>query len=146
MGTRREVTPSNRDSWGKKLTEAQVYTIRCQLRAGMPQKTIAEAFDISRTMLTRIKDFRMWQHVQLEDEMTEEQWIERYQPLTDYPVEFEEVPKEYIPDRLWTLIDGDEGMAIIAGNHLVNRVAYYYTEVPHGYDEIIEIETEGVED
>lgn len=66
MGWRREVTPGNRDTWGKKLTEAQVYAIRCQLRAGVSQKEIAEAFGISGTMLTRIKHYRMWQHVRLE--------------------------------------------------------------------------------
>lgn len=66
MGWRREVTTSNRGSWGKKLTEAQVYAIRCQLRQGVSQKHIAEAFGISGTMVTRIKEYRMWRHVKLE--------------------------------------------------------------------------------
>ena len=57
MGTRRRYNPVN---WGKKLTEDQVLEIRRQLRQGDHEKHIAESFDISRTMLTRIKEYRMW--------------------------------------------------------------------------------------
>ena len=35
------------------------------------------------------------------------------------------------PRRIWTLVDGDDGnMYIVDGYHLVNRVAYFVTEVP----------------
>lgn len=37
--------------------------------------------------------------------------------------------------RVWTLMDGDNGMSLVEGYHLVNRVGYYITEkpAPEGY-------------
>jgi hypothetical protein len=35
------------------------------------------------------------------------------------------------PDRVWTLVDGDEGTWIVNGYHLVNRISYFITEVPY---------------
>lgn len=34
------------------------------------------------------------------------------------------------PDRVWTLVDGDEGSYIVAGYHRVNRMGYFISEVP----------------
>ena len=59
------------------------------------------------------------------------------------------------PDRVWTLVDGDDGnMYIVNGYHLVNRVNYFITthafdgdflEVPYCiFDESEEEETENV--
>lgn len=37
---------------------------------------------------------------------------------------------------VWTVVDGDEGTAIVAGRHLVNRIGYIITEVPRADDDI----------
>ena len=34
------------------------------------------------------------------------------------------------PDRVWTLVDGDDGTYIVNGYHLVNRIGYFITEAP----------------
>ena len=34
------------------------------------------------------------------------------------------------PNRVWTLVDGDDGTYIVNGYHLVNRVAYMITNIP----------------
>ena len=75
--------------------------------------------------------------------ITEEYWEENFKPVLDHPCEFDEVPKEYIPDRLWTQCDAEDDVIVIcAGNHLVNRQGYWYTEIPHTYDEVVEIQME----
>lgn len=40
------------------------------------------------------------------------------------------------PDRVWTLVDGDDGTYIIDGYHLVNRLGYFISEVPYTGDGI----------
>lgn len=35
------------------------------------------------------------------------------------------------PNRVWTLIEGDQGLWITNGYHFVNRLNYFITEVPH---------------
>ena len=47
--------------------------------------------------------------------------------------------KEADPDKVWTLMDGDEGTFIGNGYHHVNRLGYYITEVPCGSTEDIQI-------
>lgn len=49
------------------------------------------------------------------------------------------------PDRVWTLVDGDDGTYIINGYHLVNRISYFITEVPFTGD-FLEVEDEKYED
>lgn len=34
------------------------------------------------------------------------------------------------PDRVWTLIDGDDGPVIVDGYHHVNRLGYFLTRQP----------------
>ena len=34
------------------------------------------------------------------------------------------------PDRVWTLVDGDDGLYITNGYHLVNRLNYFITKHP----------------
>jgi len=78
--------------------------------------------------------------------MTYEEWVEIYKPKTNHLVKndgqlhFETYGIElgYVlatadiePDRVWTLVDGDEGTYIVNGYHLVNRISYFITEVPY---------------
>jgi hypothetical protein len=78
--------------------------------------------------------------------MTYEMWEEIYKPKDNHLVKnegqkhFETYGIElgYVlatadiePDRVWTLVDGDEGTYIINGYHLVNRISYFITEVPY---------------
>ena len=78
--------------------------------------------------------------------MTYEEWAEVYRPKDNHLVKnkgqqhFETYGIElgYVlatadtePDRVWTLVDGDEGTWIVNGYHLVNRISYFITEVPY---------------
>lgn len=91
--------------------------------------------------------------------MNYEMWAEVYKPKVNHLVKTEQMHFEtygielgYVlatadlePDRVWTLVDGDDGTYIINGYHLVNRIAYFITEVPHtGAD--IEVEDEKYEE
>ena len=77
-------------------------------------------------------------------EMTYEQWAGRYQPIAN-PFEkrdgeritFETFGEElqYVlniakadPRRVWTLIEGDQGLYIVDGYHFVNRLNYFITK------------------
>ena len=45
--------------------------------------------------------------------------------------------------RVWTLVETDGQLAIIAGMHFVNRLGYFITEVPWGTgEEEVEIDKE----
>ena len=35
------------------------------------------------------------------------------------------------PNKVWTLIEGDQGLWITNGYHFVNRLNYFITEIPH---------------
>ncbi len=37
---------------------------------------------------------------------------------------------------VWTVVDGDDGPAIVAGRHFVNRLGYIVTEIPRTSDDI----------
>ena len=41
--------------------------------------------------------------------------------------------------KVWTLVDGDEGMWITNGYHLVNRVGYFITEQPYEGDGYLDV-------
>lgn len=75
-----------------------------------------------------------------------EYWELKYKPImnhidpTNYD-KFETYGEElrYVmaqdPKCIWTLVDGDDGnLYIVDGYHLVNRVAYFVTEVPFDGD------------
>ena len=78
-----------------------------------------------------------------EDEL--DAWDAKYQPIKNHVTnngddKFETYAKEldYVlsiantePDRVWTLVDGDDGnLYITNGYHLVNRVNYFITKHP----------------
>lgn len=73
------------------------------------------------------------------------EWTEKYKPVKNelgthgsydntmfetYGVELDHVLKvnEETPEKIWTLVEGDEGQYFIAGYHLVNRFGYFITE------------------
>jgi hypothetical protein len=81
--------------------------------------------------------------------LTEDNFDEVYLPKTNHLVQdapfdgtmFETFGKEldYIlsmvnelrnHNRVWTIIDGDDGLSCIAGYHLVNRIGYIVTAKP----------------
>ena len=78
--------------------------------------------------------------------MNYEMWAEVYKPKDNHLVKnegqkhFETYGIElgYVlatadiePDRVWTLVDGDEGTWIVNGYRLVNRISYFISEVPY---------------
>jgi len=48
------------------------------------------------------------------------------------------------PKKVWTIIEGDEGMYYVTGFHHVNRLGYLICEVE--FEEEMDIKMEGVED
>jgi hypothetical protein len=83
---------------------------------------------------------------ELEYEFTIDDWEEKYKPMqnprkdadegfdsTIFETHHEgdyEVLKGYDINRLWTLLEGEDGMVIISGYHRVNRLGYFITENP----------------
>ena len=76
--------------------------------------------------------------------ITEDEWDEKYKPINDHPVQWEDLPKDIRINHLWTEVESDDDniICICAGNHLVNRLGYWYTENPHDYDVEVEVEIE----
>jgi hypothetical protein len=81
-------------------------------------------------------------------EMTYEQWVEKYKPIknhlvTDDTTSFETYGEELqfviLSDdyKVWTELDGDNGVYLVSGYHIVNRISYYVTEIPWQEDEDI---------
>lgn len=73
--------------------------------------------------------------------LTYDEWFEKYQPIPNEIVEYEQYQFETYGDELeyvmqqddrnvWTEMDGDDGVYIVSGYHLVNRIQYYITTVP----------------
>lgn len=86
--------------------------------------------------------------------MTYDEWHDFYKPIkneiTKYPSDtqlaFETFGEELDfvrsqpTENIWTEVDGDEGVYIINGYHLVNRIQYYVCEVPvssEAYREVV---------
>ena len=86
--------------------------------------------------------------------MTYDEWYNFYKPIkneitkyqADFLTAFEtygeelEFVRSQPAENIWTEVDGDEGVYIINGYHLVNRIQYYVCEVPistEAYAEVI---------
>jgi hypothetical protein len=79
------------------------------------------------------------------NEITESEWAKKYQPKPNcftndgYSYETYGHELEYVclqpHSTVWTEMDGDEGVYIVAGYHLANRIQYYITEIPWTDDE-----------
>ena len=60
-------------------------------------------------------------------------WAERYDPTSDEPLEWDDV-KDMDKHYVWTLVDGDPEPIIVTGAHMINRLGYYTTRVPHNFE------------
>lgn len=94
--------------------------------------------------------------------MNYEQWYDTYKPKINHLDTHEQPTFEtygielgYVlgvadiePDRVWTLVEGDDGLYIVNGYHLVNRLNYFITEVPFTGDflEVLDTKYEEFED
>jgi hypothetical protein len=88
-------------------------------------------------------------------EIEEQEWFDTYKPVTNHlddtaslgGIMFETYGEEldYVLNapkkNVWTYLDGDGGIYIINGYHLVNRLGYIVTEVPWLQDVTIVIDT-----
>jgi len=89
--------------------------------------------------------------------MTYEEWIEKYEPLTNHLVEGGNAPydntmfetygdeldyvRENNSGRIWTLVETEGNTFIVPGFHLVNRLGYFITMKPwNPEDEEMEID------
>lgn len=86
--------------------------------------------------------------------ITYDEFVDFYKPIkneitkyqSDFLTAFEtygeelEFVRSQPAENIWTEVDGDEGVYIINGYHLVNRIQYYVCEVPlssEAYAEVI---------
>lgn len=86
-----------------------------------------------------------------EQRLDEDQWERHYRPIanhldTNAPYNgwmFETFGEEelfirsYDPTHVWTYLDGDGGLYIVAGRHFVNRLGYFITENPWESEELL---------
>jgi hypothetical protein len=75
------------------------------------------------------------------NEITESEWSAKYRPIKNKFVKDDTTSFETYGEELdfvcqqpnstvWTEMEGDEGVYIVAGYHLANRLNYYVTEIP----------------
>jgi hypothetical protein len=81
-------------------------------------------------------------------EMTESEWSTKYRPIKNHLVSDDTTSFETYGEELdfvtqqpnstvWTEMDGDNGVYIVQGYHLANRISYYVTEIPWQDDDDI---------
>lgn len=85
--------------------------------------------------------------------MTHEEWENEYVPVKNhlddnasfdgcmfetYGGEFAHVLRNADDKKVWTYVEGDEGLYLIPGLHFVNRLGYLITDKPYA-DETIEV-------
>ena len=81
-------------------------------------------------------------------EMTESEWSTKYRPIKNHLVKDDTTSFETYGEELdfvaskdeqyiWTEMDGDEGVYIVNGYFLVNRIQYYVCELPWENNESI---------
>jgi hypothetical protein len=80
-------------------------------------------------------------------EMTESEWSAKYRPIKNHLVKDDTTSFETYGEQVdfvasqdnqnvWTELDGDEGVYIVAGYHYASRIQYYVTELPWESDDI----------
>jgi len=73
--------------------------------------------------------------------MTEEEWAEKYQPVSfDGSLLTDSISFEWLtryPQHIWTQVDTDYGVYIRSGRKLVNRNGNYFTLNPWEEDTIV---------
>jgi hypothetical protein len=92
-----------------------------------------------------------------ERRLSEEEWIEAFQPEEDAhgglyvqrdwteADDLKVIEQARVERRLWTAVEGDGGnIGILQGYHRVNRLYYIICAVSHAEDEAIEVEVEAV--
>jgi len=83
---------------------------------------------------------------ELEYEFTIDDWEEKYKPMQNPRKDADEgfdanmfdthdegdyeVLKGYDIKRIWTLLEGEDGMVIVSGYRRINRLGYFITEIP----------------
>jgi hypothetical protein len=72
--------------------------------------------------------------------MTDDQWVERYEPEEKmYETHGEDwgyistMPAQFV----WTLLDTDDEPVIVNGRSFVNRVGFYVSKKPHNVNDVI---------
>ena len=68
--------------------------------------------------------------------MTYDDWVEKFEPEQDGPVDWELLPQPIKPGCIWTLVETDEGNYIVDGPHYVNRLGHFTTKDPFEGDHL----------
>lgn len=85
--------------------------------------------------------------------MNYENWLEKFRPVKNHlepnapfgGLMFETLGEElsYVRSqeskKIWTMVDADEGLYILNGYHLVNRLGYFISEVPMTENDSLEV-------
>jgi hypothetical protein len=73
--------------------------------------------------------------------LTEDEWSSKYKPINDDLIpDWDEIPEGTTMEHLWTQVEADDSLAILAGNHYVNRLGYWITEVAHDFEVEVELD------
>lgn len=87
--------------------------------------------------------------------MNFDEWHDHYKPIKNWLRKDEDIEmfetygvevgivlgvNRFDMNKVWTLVDGDEGTWITNGFHYVNRIGYFITEIPYeGKDEFFDV-------
>ena len=72
--------------------------------------------------------------------ITEDAWRAEFLPTTEEPIALNALPVGTRPHFVWTVVEGDDGLVIVPGYAMVNRLSYYVTEHPHNSNVIVSLE------
>jgi hypothetical protein len=74
--------------------------------------------------------------------ITYDKWLEDFRPVLDpkddsQPMRYDHqsnIPEGTLPDLIWTVVEAEDDMILVSGQHYVNRMYYYICEeaVPQG--------------
>lgn len=94
----------------------------------------------------KYSSYKVTEVSELEYEFTIDEWEEKYKPLQNPRKDIDdgfdanifdthdegdyEVIKGYDIKRIWTLIEGEDGMLVVSGYRIIDRLGYFITENP----------------
>ena len=80
--------------------------------------------------------------------ITYDEWSKNFQPVLDPENDYQpmcydhqsDIPKDTLPDLIWTVVEAENDMILVSGQHYVNRMYYHICEKAVPQDEFYEVE------
>jgi len=66
--------------------------------------------------------------------LTEHEWRNKYIPTNINPIKYKDIPEETSNSNVWTLVERNNSLSLVAGFVHLNRLGYYLTKNTHKYD------------